>query len=237
MKLLKTMYLCTYEHDHHLNDKICPLVKQPSTTNKSKPDIYQFSGEVSDGGGGRTKFLAQARYFFCYLGSLSSWDLGFVFFPPEWFYILWHSAMEPGSRCVITHTKGQVGHSLSPVSPSSRFRPVWEVFFEPCAKGMVLRMESPLAPLCTSCAASVRQVLFVLCWPLYLTRSSSEGETGPAHLPFNSGTGGVKYRHPSGGWFPLCGVGVWMAHHLTRSVLNKKRLILPPLLSPHNTIN
>lgn len=60
-KLLKTKYLCTYEHDHQLKDIISPLEKQSSTTNKSKPDIYQSLGEVSDGGWGRIKFSAQAQ--------------------------------------------------------------------------------------------------------------------------------------------------------------------------------
>lgn len=53
-KLLKTKYLCTYEQGHQLKDIIGPLEKQQQIkANKSKPDIYQSSGEVSDGGRGK----------------------------------------------------------------------------------------------------------------------------------------------------------------------------------------
>lgn len=130
--------------------------------------------------------------------------------------------MEPRSSCVITHTKGQVGHSLSPVSPSSRFRPVWEVSFEPCAKGRVLRMESPLAPLCTSCAASARQVLFFLWLAITSFRAPQRERPAQHTCPLIQIRRGVKCRHPSGGWFPLWS---WMSEWRITSQghrLNKK---------------
>lgn len=49
-ELLKTMSLRTYKYDHQLKDIIAPLEKPPlTTTNKTTPDSYQSSGEVSDG--------------------------------------------------------------------------------------------------------------------------------------------------------------------------------------------
>lgn len=50
MKPLKTIYLHTYKYDHQLKDIIALFEKPPlTTTNKTTPDIYQSSGEVSDG--------------------------------------------------------------------------------------------------------------------------------------------------------------------------------------------
>lgn len=144
--------------------------------------------------------------------------------------------MEPGSTCVITHTKGQDGHSLGPVSPSSGFRPVWEVFSEPCAKGTALRMASPLA----QCALPVLLLLgkcpLYRGWPLHRIRSSSEDRLAQHTCPLIQVPRGVKYRHPSGGWFPLCGVGCVSGASPQKVSAEQKSLILPPLLSLHNSI-
>ena len=73
-------------------------------------------------------------------------------------------------------------------------------------------------------------------WPLHLIRSSSEDRLAQHTCPLIQVPRGVKYRHPSGGWFPLCGVGCVNGASPQKVSVEQKSLILPPLLSPHNTI-
>lgn len=237
-KPLKTIYLHTYKYDHQLKDIIALFEKPPlTTTNKTTPDIYQSSGEVSDGEDDWILSTSSGTSSVT-LGACSGWDLGLVSFYQSDF-ILWHSEMESRYRCwsftICNHQKPKQNARLDTASPL--WAPPLDAgqsgeFFETSAKGRRWMVESPLAPSCTSCAASARRVFFV--WWLAITpyHELLRGrDTSPACLPFNSGTEGVSTETS------LCGLGCLNGISPHRVSAECKGLILPPSLSPHNTIN